>query len=86
MTDLRKEVKRRTVGVCHSARRRLIIMLCPGDVLAIREEGRRMWYRAPLGKIYINLVRWNAEAIRLAKAAEKKARRAAKLEDRCSYE
>ena len=76
MTDLRKEVKRRTVANCEFVRRRLIVALMPGDVIGFREEGRRSWYTAPLGRVFIQVVRWNAEAERSRVRAERKARRA----------
>ena len=73
MTDLRKPVKRRTVEQCETVRRRLIVALLPGDVLAFREEGRRRWYTAPLARVFITVARWNVEAER----AERRSARAA---------
>jgi hypothetical protein len=73
MTDLRKPVKRRTVEQCETVRRRLIVALLPGDVLAFREEGRRRWYTAPLARVFITIARWNVEAER----AERRSARAA---------
>ena len=64
MTDLRKPVKRRTIEQCYTVRRRLIVALLPGDVLAFREEGRRRWYSAPLPRVFITVARWNVEAER----------------------
>jgi len=60
MTDLRKTVKRRTVEPCQTVRRRLVVALLPGDVLAFREEGRRKWVQAPLSKVFVAVSRWNA--------------------------
>jgi len=44
-------------------------------VLAFREEGRRKWFTAPLGRVFCHVVRWNVDAERAAKKAAKKARR-----------
>lgn len=72
MTPLRKPVRRVTVGECASVRRRLCVCFEPGDVLAIREQGRRRWVRAPLGKVYLTVARWNVEAERVAKKEARK--------------
>lgn len=75
MTDLRKVVKRRTVSECQFARRRLIVALMPGDVLGIKEEKRRTWYTAPIGRVFIQIVKWNAEAEKARRKAARKAKR-----------
>ena len=75
MTDLRKRVARRTVGECATVRRRLVVALEPGDVLAIKEAGRRRWYRAPIGRVFLQVARWNAEVERIERAKARKARR-----------
>ena len=72
MTNLHKTVRRVTVDECPTVRRRLVVALEPGDVLAIREHGRRRWFRAPIGRVFVLLAKWNVEAER----AERKARRA----------
>jgi len=64
MTDLRKPVHRRTVEPCETVRRRLVVALLPGDVLAFREEGRRRRYSAPLARVFVTVARWNVEAER----------------------
>ena len=71
MTELRKPVKRRTVEPCATVRRRLVVALMPGDVLAFREEGRRRWYAAPLAKVFVTVAQWNVTAER----AERRRRR-----------
>ena len=75
MTDLKKPVKRRTVDQCLTVRRRLIVALMPGDVIAFREEGRRKWYQAPLGKVFTQVARWNADAELAEKRRARKERR-----------
>ena len=74
MTDLKKAVKRRSMGTIPAIRRRLVVALMPGDVIAFREEGRRKWYTAPLGKVFVQVARWNADA----DAAERKRLKAEK--------
>jgi hypothetical protein len=69
MTDLRRTVRRRTVTNCATVRRRLIVALEPGDVIAIREAGRRHWYSAPIGRVFIEIAKWNAAAERAARKA-----------------
>ena len=64
MNDLRRAVKRRTVEPVPAARRRLIVALMPGDVIGFREERRRRWYLAPIGKVYGQVVRWTVDAER----------------------
>ena len=75
MTDIRKVTRRRTIEVCATVRRRLVIEIRPGDVLAIREEGRRTWAVAPLPRLYVTMAKWNADAVRAAKKAARKAGR-----------
>jgi len=64
MTDLRKRVARVTVGEVPAVRRRVVVALEPGDVLAFREHGRRRWYRAPIARIFVLVARWNVDAER----------------------
>ena len=69
MTDLRRPVRRRTVAPCATVRRRLVIALEPGDVLAFRETGRRRWYSAPIARVFITVAQWNVAAERAARKA-----------------
>ena len=64
MTDLRTPVKRRTIAECATVRRRLIIALMPGDVIAFREAGRRRWYSAPIARVFVTVAQWNVTAER----------------------
>ena len=64
MTELRKPIKRRTVEQCATVRRRLVVAMLPGDVLAFREEGRRRWYSAPIPKVFVTVAQWNVNAER----------------------
>ena len=61
MTDLRRPVRRRTIETCETVRRRLVVALLPGDVIAFREEGRRRWYSAPIARLFVTVARWNVE-------------------------
>lgn len=74
MTELRRPIRRRTVEPCHTVRRRLVVALLPGDVLAFREEGRRRWYSAPLAKVFLTVAKWNVDAERAERRANRKAR------------
>ena len=75
MTDLNRPVKRRTCRPADLVRRRLVVILEPGDTLAMREHGRRKIYRRSLERIFLQLVRWQVEDDRRAKAEEKKIRK-----------
>ena len=75
MTELRKPVRRRTVEQCATVRRRLVVALMPGDVIAFREEGRRRWYTAPLGRVFMAVAQWNVEAERAERKANRRNRK-----------
>jgi hypothetical protein len=64
MTDLEKTVRRRTRFPFAHYRRRIIVILEPGDVLAMRLERARTPYRAPISAIYRQLVEWHVLATR----------------------
>ncbi|NLF40284.1 hypothetical protein GX586_12620 [bacterium] len=72
MTELRKKVTRRTLEVNPTVRRRIVIQLTPGDVIAFREEGRRTWYTAPIMRVFTAVARWNIEAARAERKALRK--------------
>ena len=65
MTDLRKTVRRKCADTTSHRGRRIVVALEPGDVIAIREERTRTWFRAPLGRIYTQVVRWNVDAAKV---------------------
>jgi len=67
MTDLRKRIKRRTVNSYNYQGRRLVVILEPGDVIAFREERCRKVFRAPLSRVFTQVVAWNLEAERAEK-------------------
>ena len=75
MKSLDKPIRRRTMtahGVAGG--RRLVVILEPGDILAMREERRRTVYRASLGWVFIQLARRHA----LLEAERKRQERALK--------
>jgi len=61
MKNLDKPVRRRTITAYGlSSGRRLVVILEPGDILAMREERRRTVYRGSLAKIFWVLAKWDA--------------------------
>jgi hypothetical protein len=75
MTELHKTVRRRTRFPFGHYRRRIIVILEPGDVLAMRLERTRTLYRAPIASIYRQLVEWHVNAIRREKQKARKQKR-----------
>jgi len=75
MTDLYRRVRRRTVDVCPTTRRRWVVELLPGDTFSCREEGRRRRYLAPLRRVCLQVVKWNIEAEKAAKKKKRKTRK-----------
>ncbi len=73
MTDLRKPVRRRTSGVYDHSARRIVVILEPGDVIAMREERGRKLFSASIPRIFRQLIIWNVEAERAAKRAARRA-------------
>ncbi len=72
MTDLEKPVRRRTRAPFAHYRRRMVVILEPGDVLAMRLERSRTVFRAPLAAVYRQLVQWHVEAERQRKREARK--------------
>ena len=64
MTDLRKTIMRRTVGTFNHQGRRIVVALEPGDVLALREERTKKWFRAPIANVMRQVMVWNVDAER----------------------
>lgn len=63
MTDLAKPVRRRTRFPFAHYRKRIVIILEPGDCVAMRLERTRMLYRAPISALYRQLVEWHVAVI-----------------------
>jgi hypothetical protein len=75
MTNLEKVVRRRGLAPFQHYRRRIVVSLEPGDILAMRLEGTRKTYRGPISAIFVTLCQWEADAQRRETARKKKARR-----------
>lgn len=71
MTDLTKKVERRTMEPVQAVRRKVIVSLLPGDVIAFREEGRQHTFTAPISRVFTTVVGWNADAEAAAKRQQK---------------
>jgi hypothetical protein len=76
MTELEKAVRRRTRSPFAHYRKRIVVILEPGDILAMRLERTRTTYRAGLSAVFRQLVEWHANAERRRKQEERKLRRA----------
>ncbi len=76
MTDLTKKVERRTMEPVQAVRRKVIVSLLPGDVIAFREEGRRHVFTAPIGRVFTVVAGWNANAEVAEKRKQKEIDRA----------
>ena len=75
MTDLDNPVTRRTRLPFAHYRKRIVIILEPGDCVAMRLERTRTLFRAPIASVYRQLVEWNVEAKRREKRMARKKRR-----------
>ena len=75
MTDLEKVVRRRTRLPFAHYRRRIVVILEPGDVLTMRLERTRTLYRAPIASVYRQLVEWHVNALRREKQLARKKKR-----------
>lgn len=75
MTELRKTVVRRSASPYDHKRRRIVVMLMPGDVIGMREERTRRVFSAPLARVLRQMIVWNVDADRAAKKAARKARK-----------
>lgn len=61
MTELQKTIHRRTARTFAHYDKRIVVSLEPGDVLAMRLEGERTTFRAPLANVYRVLAGWHAD-------------------------
>lgn len=78
-TSLKKIVIRKCERTSHQGRN-LIVMLEPGDTIAMRMAGKRTVYRGSLEKIYWVLAKWHAMETAKQKATEKKQQKALRRE------
>lgn len=70
MTDLKRRVKRRTLGMHRG--RRIVVSLHPGDVLGFREERTRKEYLFSIEGAYVHAVKLEVQRRRAEKAAKRK--------------
>jgi hypothetical protein len=71
MTELEKPVRRRTRFPFAHYCKRIVVILEPGDCVAMRLERTRKLFRAPIGS------EWHVAALRREKQLARKRRRAA---------
>ena len=78
MTDLEKPVRRRTRFPFAHYCKRIVVILEPGDCVAMRLNGRaHAFSRNSIGSVYRQLVEWQVEAERREKQLARKRRRMA---------
>lgn len=75
MTDLLKPVRRRSRDQFAHYRKRIVVSLEPGDVLAMRLERTRTTYRTNIAAVFRTLADWHSRAEARGKREEQKARR-----------
>ena len=84
MTTLERPVRRvtrDTYGYGRNARK-LVVILQKGDLITIREQGRRTSHTARLYDVLWWMLRCEADEVRIEKLRERKARKAARLAER----
>ena len=84
MTPLTKTVRRLTVDKYGYGRnrRKLVVALEKGDLITLREQGRRTGHTARLWDLYWWILRCEADKTRMEKLRERKARKAQRLAER----
>ena len=75
MTELERPIKRRSRMPFGHYRKRMIVMLHPGDKIAMRLEKSRTWYWAELDDVFRILAQWHAARERQRRREERKVRR-----------
>jgi hypothetical protein len=80
MTLLNKTIRRVTLDEYGYGRnrRKLVVTLEKGDLITLREQGRRLRHTARLIDVYWWLLRCEADHARMEKLRERKARKAAR--------
>ena len=74
MTDLHKEIRRRTLDPYDHQGRRVVISLLPGDVIGFRWERTRRTFTAPVNSLMRQVIKWTVETERAEKRKARKAR------------
>ena len=67
MTDVKKSIRRRTLGEFMHYKKRIVVIIGPGDVIGMHLERSRTIYRAPISKLYTAMAQWHADGVRWAK-------------------
>jgi len=75
MTDLERNVIRRSRFPFAHYRKRIVKAFEPGDVVAMRLERTRTWYRASAAGVFRQLITWHVEVKRREKRLTRKKRR-----------
>ena len=75
MTDLERPIIRRSRSPFAHYRKRIVMAFEPGDVVAMRLERTRTWYRGTVSGVFRQLIAWQVEAKRREKRLARKKRR-----------
>ena len=75
MTDLEQTVKRRSRFPFAHYRKRIVMAFEPGDIIAMRLERTRTWFRGTVAGVFRQLFMWQVEAKRREKREARKKRR-----------
>ena len=75
MTDLERRIIRRSRFPFAHYRKRIVMAFEPGDVVAMRLERTRTWYRGSAAGVFRQLIAWQVEAKRREKRLARKNRR-----------
>jgi len=74
MTDLERIVVRRSRLPFGHYRKRIVMAFEPGDLIAMRLERTRTWFRGTVAGVFQQLVIWHVEAKRREKRKARKRR------------
>ena len=75
MTDLKRPVVRRSRFPFGHYRKRIVMAFEPGDLVAMRLEKTRTWFRGTVSGVFRQLITWQVEAKRREKRKARKKRR-----------
>jgi len=67
MTDLKKPIRRRTIGQFMHYKKRIVVIIGPDDVIGMHLERSRTIYRAPISKVFAAMAEWHAKGALWAK-------------------
>jgi len=60
MTDLKKPIRRRTINTFMHYKKRIVVIIEPGDVIGMHLERSRTIYRAPISAVFAHLAELHA--------------------------